>query len=82
MKTLYPAILLMLSGCIVRDPVQMQQTSLRLTSMEKYQSADEYTLALEWESLDGNIRIFTTEPLKDSSLYHVGLVYARCFIPK
>jgi hypothetical protein len=82
MKTLYPVLILFLSGCIVRDPIEMKQTSLRLTGMQKFQTQDESNLKLEWESLDGNIRIVTKEPISDSSLYEVGVVYTRCFIPR
>ena len=80
MRRLYPAILLVLTGCAVTDAIEMQQTPLRLTGIEKYQNANGDNLTLEWQSLDGNIRIVTTEPLQDSSQNRIGTVYARCFL--
>ena len=82
MKTLYLLAGILLSGCAAQDAIQMKETPLRLERVEKSEIEDNESLFLEWTSLDGNIRIKTQAPLKDSSQYEVGEVYGHCFLRK
>lgn len=79
MKTLLPFIIL-LAGCIVRDPVQMKQMPMQLTGIYKTEYSKQLTLS--WQSEDAKIRIETEAPVEDSNQYRIGMIYPRCFMPK
>jgi hypothetical protein len=80
MKTLGFLAVVILAGCGTQEPILMKETPLRLTQVEKFNYPNRSNLALQWQSLDGNIRIKTEAPLEDSNLYRVGSVYSRCFL--
>lgn len=81
MKSLYPLICLLLFSC-AESEIPMKETPLRLTGIKKFENMNGDDLTLQWESLDGNIRIVSTAPVKDSDQYRIGTVYARCFIQR
>jgi hypothetical protein len=80
MKILGFLAVVVLAGCATQDPILMKETPLRLTKVQKFDYPQRSSLALQWQSLDGNIRIKTEAPLEDSNLYRVGSVYSRCFM--
>jgi hypothetical protein len=80
MKILGFLAVIVFAGCATQDPILMKETPLRLTQVQKFDYPNNSNLALQWQSLDGNIRIKTVAPLEDSSLYRVGTVYSRCFL--
>jgi len=82
MKILGFLAVTLMASCAGQGPIFMKETPLRLTEVEKYNYPNRSNLALQWQSLDGSIRIKTEAPLEDSDLYKVGSVYSRCFLPR
>jgi hypothetical protein len=80
MKNLGFLAVIILSGCAAQDPILMKETSLRLTKVQKFEYPNRSNLTLQWQTLDGNIRIKTEAPLEDSNQYRVGSIYSRCFL--
>lgn len=80
MKILGIIAAIIFTGCATQDPILMKETPLRLTQVKKFEYSSRSNLLLQWQSLDGNIRIKTEAPLEDSNLYRVGSVYSRCFL--
>jgi len=80
MKILGFLAILFFAGCAAQDPILMKETPLRLTKVQKFEYPNRSNLALQWQTLDGNIRIKTEAPLEDSNQYKVGAVYSRCFL--
>ena len=73
-------VVIVFTGCATRDPIYMRETPLRLTQVAKIEYSNKSNLTLQWQSLDGYIRIRTEAPIEDSNLYRVGSVYSRCFL--
>src|SRR3982750_2282646 len=80
MKIIGFIAVILLAGCAAQGPILMKETPLRLTQVEKFDYPNRSNLTLQWQSLDGNIRIKTVAPLEESNLYRVGAVYSRCFL--
>jgi hypothetical protein len=80
MKILGFLAIIFFAGCAAQDPILMKETSLRLTQVEKFNYPNRSNLTLQWQTLDGNIRIKTIAPLEDSNQYRVGAIYSRCFL--
>jgi len=80
MKILGFLTVIFFAGCATQDAVLMKETPLRLTKVQKFEYTNRSSLALQCQSLDGDIRIKTEAPLEDSNLYRVGAVYSRCFL--
>jgi hypothetical protein len=81
MKLLLALLFLLLYGCAT-EAIEMKETPLRLTSIEKVNSYNGKDLALRWQSLDGKINIITIAPLQDSAQYVAGSIYGRCFLKR
>ena len=80
MKILGFLTVIFFAGCATQESIFMTETPLRLTKVQKFQYPNRSNLALQWQSLDGNIRIKTEAPLEDSNQYKVGAIYSRCFL--
>jgi hypothetical protein len=81
MKLLFALLFLILHGCATEE-IQMKETPLRLTQVERVASYDGENLALKWQSLDGKINIITMAPVDDSAQYVAGSIYGRCFLKR
>jgi hypothetical protein len=81
MKLLFALVFLLLCGCATEE-IQMIETPLRLTQVEKVGGYNGENLSLKWQSLDGRINIVTTAPTEDSALYVAGNIYGRCFLKR
>ena len=73
---------MVVTGCVVRDPIQMKETTLYLTKVDTVEYPNRTSLHLQWRTADGNIRIVTEAPLDDKGQYKVGSLYSRCFLPR
>lgn len=78
----FAVMVMQVISCVVRDPIQMKTMPLRLVAIVTLQYASGDHLTLEWESLDGKIKIETQEPLEDSNTYRTGMIFSRCFLPR